>query len=84
MQAAEVLMIKNQKGQSLIEYLLLVAVMGVAAIGVVRILSQTVQAKFAQVAESLNGRTPTAQAEAVTREHYTKRNMGDFFEGASN
>ncbi len=69
----------NQKGQSLIEYLLLVAVMGVATIGVVQILSHTVRAKFAQAAEALNGRDRPLSVERVTEEHYKTRSMDDFF-----
>ena len=37
----------NQRGQGLVEYLIIVALMAVATIGIVRVLGQTVSAKFA-------------------------------------
>jgi len=43
---------KKQKGQGLIEYLILVALMGVATIGVIRILNQTVKSRFASAPAS--------------------------------
>lgn len=75
-------MLKNKSGQSLIEYLLLVAIMAVASIGVIRVLSHTVNAKFAQVTDALNGRTQKIQTETVTKDLYSKRDLGNFFETA--
>ena len=75
---------KGNSGQGLIEYLLLVAVMGIAAIGVVQILSHTVRAKFAQVAEGLNGRETRPNITRTTQEHYRTRSMDDFISGAAN
>jgi len=73
---------KNNRGQSLIEYLLLVAIMGVASIGVIRVLNHTVKAKFAQVTRALNGDERKVQTEQVTTDLYKKSNLGDFFEKA--
>jgi Flp pilus assembly pilin Flp len=74
--------LKSRRGQSLIEYLLLVAIMGVASLGVIRVLSATVNAKFAQVTKALNGDTSRVQTEQVTTDLYQKRDLGDFFENA--
>ncbi len=75
-------MLSNKKGQSLIEYLLLVAIMGVASIGVVRVLSSTLNAKFAQVTQALNGKTQKIETDEVSKDLYKKRDLGNFFEKA--
>ena len=40
---------KFQKGQSLIEYLILVALMAIASIGIIKVLGQNLQGQFARV-----------------------------------
>ena len=74
---------KNQRGQSLIEYLILVALMGVATIGVVRLLNHTVNAQFADVIHSLQGKSKRTKTEAVKEGHYKKRDLSDFMNGAA-
>lgn len=76
--------LKNQRGQALIEYLILVALMGVAAIGIVRSLNQTVNAKFATVTYALQGsKKRRATVDAVEKEHFKKRDLSSFMNGAS-
>ncbi len=75
----------NQKGQGLIEYLVIVALMAIAAMSIMRVLSQTVQAKFANITQVMQGKNATStqiQTEAVQERHFKKRDMGDFFHGA--
>jgi pilus assembly protein Flp/PilA len=75
---------RNQRGQSLIEYLIVVALMGVATIGVMRVLSQTVTTRFANVALAIQGKAPgKAHVESVNESVYKKRDMSDFFSTAS-
>ena len=50
-------LIKNNKGQGLIEYLILVAFMAIACIGVVRSINQVVNARFTEVDWALRGKT---------------------------
>jgi pilus assembly protein Flp/PilA len=73
----------NQKGQSLIEYLLLVALMAVGTIGVLRVLNKTVQVNFANVTASLQGESRVAEHEKVETNDFKKRDMGDFMSGAA-
>lgn len=75
--------IKNQKGQSLIEYLLLVALMAVGTIGVLRVLNKTVQTNFANITSALQGESRTAKHEAIKTSDYKKRDMSDFMNGAA-
>ena len=75
---------KKQKGQSLVEYLMLVALMGVATLGVVRLLGHTVSGKFAQVVQSLNGTQKQGSVEfkKVESRHYEEKDMSSFMKGS--
>lgn len=76
-------LLKNRRGQGLIEYLVIVAIMAVGTMAIIRVLNQTVQAKFARVTQALqNSRAADAQVETVTERHFKKRDMGNFFDGA--
>ncbi|MEK6554694.1 MAG: hypothetical protein AABZ31_05610 [Bdellovibrionota bacterium] len=76
-------LIRNQRGQSLIEYLLLVALMAVGTIGVLRVLNKTVQVNFANVTAALQGESRVAEHEKVETTDFKKRDMGDFMSGAA-
>lgn len=75
---------KNQKGQGLIEYLIIMALMAVATMAIMRVLSQTVSVKFAQVTEALQGRESKSrmQAPQIEDSQLKKKDMSDFFNGA--
>jgi len=47
--------LNNQKGQTLIEYLIIVALVGVGSIALMRTVSNQINAKFAHVVKSLGG-----------------------------
>jgi pilus assembly protein Flp/PilA len=74
--------LKNQKGQGLVEYLILVALIAVASIAIIRGVSQNIQAKFADVAYSM-GATVEGDREAapVQTDTYKKRDFRDFLSG---
>lgn len=76
-------LLKNQKGQGLIEYLIIVALMAVAAMGIVRVLSQTVDVQFAKVTASLQGRKANIQLQNpdIQAVDIKKKDMSDFFHG---
>ncbi len=74
----------NQKGQGLIEYLIIVALVAVAGIAVIKVVGQNVQAQFANVAKAIQGESGKVQTEKVSESHYKKKDMSDFFKGASN
>lgn len=72
---------KNQRGQGLVEYLILVALMAVASIGIVRVLNQTVSAKLASATLALQGKKKSITAETVTEGLYEKKDLSDFING---
>ena len=78
-------LINNQRGQGLIEYLILVALMGVATIGIVRVMGSTVSGKFAQVTGALQGRGRERQInfQTIEERHYSTKDMSNFINGAS-
>ena len=74
--------VRNQRGQGLIEYLIIVALMGVATIAIMRTMGQAVSSKFATITHHLNGDKKTVKAR-VDKSTYKKKDMGDFFNGAA-
>ena len=74
-------MLRSQKGQGLVEYLIIVALMAVASIAIIRILGQTVNAKLASVTYALQGKKKSASVETVEESHYSKKDLSNFFNG---
>lgn len=74
----------RQSGQGLIEYLILVSLIAVATLGIVRLLGHSLSARFSNVTLAIQGRNPRqVEVESVQKQHYKKRDMSDFFNGAS-
>lgn len=77
--------IRNNKGQSLIEYLLLVALMAVGSIAVLRSLNKTVAVNFANVTSALQGEgAKKVSHERVSESDFKKRDMSSFMSGSMN
>lgn len=76
--------LSNQKGQGLIEYLIIVALIAVAGIAVMKVVGQNVHAQFANVAKAIQGESGKVQTDKIQESHYKKKDMGDFFKGAAN
>ena len=74
----------KSKGQSLVEYLILVALMAVASIGIVKVLGQNLQAQFARVGQALKGESKKPRLQRINKSDYQQRDLGDFFKGATN
>ena len=70
----------NERGQGLVEYLIVVALMAVASIAVVRTLGQVVQTRFAFVAAGLQGDKHPSKVRIDPSVH-KRKNMGNFFDG---
>jgi Flp pilus assembly pilin Flp len=74
--------IRNQKGQSLVEYLIIVALVAVGTLSVMRVVGQSVQVKFAKVAESLGADVKGEIGKAeVTDSNWKKKDLRDFMQG---
>ena len=77
-------MLRNNSGQSLIEYLIIVALMAVATMGIVRVMGQTVSAKFATITHALQGRSQSVRTDRIEQTHHKSKDLGDFFQGSAN
>lgn len=74
--------IKNYKGQSLIEYLIIVAVVAVGALSVMRVVGHSVNTKFATIAKALGANVEgTIETASITKSHYSKKSMRNFLGG---
>lgn len=73
--------LRNQRGQGLIEYLVIVALMGVATIAIVRVMGQTVTSRFASVTYALQGKRKQVTPEKVEESYHKKKDLSDFFDG---
>jgi len=73
--------IKNKSGQGLTEYIILVALVAIASLGVVEVLSSTVTHKLAVVTAKLQGKKASSfeAPERVKKKHYRKRTLGNFW-----
>lgn len=75
--------VRNQKGQGLVEYLILVALVAVSSIAVMRVVGNSVNVQFTKVAKALGASVdgdlsrPTVSASA-----YKKRDLTNFLQGA--
>ncbi len=70
----------NRKGQGMIEYIILVALLAIAAIGITELLGQTVRVKLAEITSSLQERGSNVGKDLPTLEekYVTRRGMADF------
>jgi Flp pilus assembly pilin Flp len=74
-------LVKNQKGQGLIEYLIIVALMSVAAIAIVRVMGQSVNSRFAEISYALRGHKVAVKDDAIESSYYKKKDLGNFIDG---
>lgn len=76
-------MLKNNRGQSLVEYMVIVALMAVASMGIMRVLSQTTSGKLAKITQSLQGGKAhiDVEFERINKNDIRKKDMSNFFRG---
>jgi Flp pilus assembly pilin Flp len=75
--------IQNKKGQGMIEYVIIVALIAVTAIGITRLLGQTITAQFANITMALQGGDKKrARMDHVYEGSYRRKDLSDFMEGA--
>ncbi len=75
-------LIKNNKGQGLIEYLIIVAIVAVGSIAVMKTVGGNINVQFANVAQALTGQAGKKSHHEVTDSLYKKRDFSNFFEGS--
>ena len=76
-------LIKNHKGQSLIEYLIIVAMMGIATLGIIRTLQSALNSRYANVIHSLQGDSKREDKVNIQSSELKKKDLGDFMNGAA-
>ena len=71
---------KNKKGQGMIEYIILVALLAIAAIGITELLGQTVRVKLAQITSGLQDRGENIGKDlpSVEEKHVNRKGLSDF------
>ena len=75
----------NRKGQGLVEYLIIVALVGVATMAVIRGVGANVAVQFARVNEALGGKhLDKLNEQNVTEEMVKRKDLTNFLEGARN
>ena len=74
---------RGSRGQGLIEYLILVALMAVATIGIIRTLNQTVKSRFANSIYALQGRNQKAKTYNLRKEEFQRSDLSNFMTGAA-
>jgi Flp pilus assembly pilin Flp len=74
--------LKNRSGQSLLEYLLLTALIAVGTMGIVRVMGHSISGKFAQITQVIQGKEANIKYEQVEESQYKKKDMKDFMNGA--
>ncbi len=68
----------NQRGQGLIEYLIIVALMAVATIGIMNLLNKTVRVQFGNVIQKLQGRDQVVQHQRLEDRDVERRSFSTF------
>lgn len=76
--------IRNKKGQSLIEYLIIVAIVAVGTMSIIRVVGKNVSVQFANVAKALgSGDDRQLKAEKLNSKMYNKKDLSNFLDGAT-
>ena len=70
----------RNKGQGMTEYLIIVAIIAVSAIGVTRVTGQHLTTGFSRIAKALEGTKDKGNYDVVGTDYSQSRDMGDFTE----
>lgn len=74
-------LLQNKRGQSLIEYLVLVCLIAVGSMAVIRVVGKNVRVQFANISRALGGDDDKLEYEKVGTSDYSKRDFSDFMTG---
>lgn len=76
-------LIRNNKGQGLIEYLILVAILAVGTIGVVKIVGQNIRIQYANINRGLGAeQTSQLKAKEIQASQVNQKDLTNFLEGS--
>lgn len=74
--------LKNKRGQGLIEYLMLVALIAVATIGVVKIVGHNLGKKYENINRALGADGEQLKAENASKGALAQKDLSNFLDGA--
>ncbi|MGZ3744805.1 MAG: Flp family type IVb pilin [Pseudobdellovibrionaceae bacterium] len=75
---------KSESGQSLIEYLIIVAIVAIGTMSIVRVVGKNVSVQFANIAKALgSGDDSQLKAEKPDSKMYSKKDLSNFLDGAT-
>lgn len=74
--------LKNNKGQGLIEYLMLVALIAVATIGVVKVVGHNLSKKYENINRALGADGQELKAENASGAALAQKDLSNFLDGA--
>ena len=75
--------IRTRAGQGLVEYLIIVSLVAVGAIGIVKVISQNMRFHFTQVAEALGSHTSERPEKGeIKKTHFESKDFNNFWEGS--
>lgn len=74
----------SNKGQGLVEYLVILALVAVGAIGIVKVISQNIRVHYTHVAEALGSRVDGDRPEkgVVRKSMHEEKDFNNFWEGS--
>lgn len=76
-------LVRDRRGQGLIEYLILVALVAVGSIAVVRVVGSSVSLQYAKIAKALGATVEgKLSAQSVSDGMYKKKDLTNFLNGA--
>ena len=77
------MLLNNNRGQGLIEYLILVALIAIGTVGAVRLLQQSIGAQYSNVIRTIQGDSSQKKftAPKVSKSITAKRDLGNFMSG---
>lgn len=77
------MIIKNKKGQGMVEYLIIVCLVAVGTMSVVRVVGKNVSVQYANIAKALGGDTQQISAGKVERHMYKKKDLSNFLQNST-
>jgi pilus assembly protein Flp/PilA len=72
----------NNQGQGMIEYIILVAMVAIAAIGITELMGQSVRTKLSEITASLQGKSADSIGKnlpEVEERYYSRKGLWDFY-----
>lgn len=79
-----ILILTNQRGQAVMEYMIVASLIAIGAIGGLRFISKQMNHKMAQISDVLRGdEARENSSESMSRDDLRRKDLGNFFKGAA-